>query len=182
MRKLSLLTVAFAMILVPAVTSQASDTYSFAFTSSQKKLEGEQKTTGDEIISREQWAYNVTVENKSFRDLENLEIKYILFMKPDIAGQKMLSGHIDLKRKAGSTAIKLFKNYDKFSFTTESMELNGTQLTSGYYWGNGANPNAKDALKGLWLRVFADGKQVAEYANPPSITSKERWDAPKMKK
>ncbi|MEI8342891.1 MAG: hypothetical protein WCH43_15310 [Verrucomicrobiota bacterium] len=179
MRKFSLKMAALAVILISAIPARASDTYSFGFTSSQKKLEGEQKTNGDEIISREQWAYNVTIENKCFRDLENLEIQYIIFMKPEIPGQKMLSGHVELKRKSGSTSIKFFKKYDKFPFTTESMELTGTQLSGGYYWGNGANQNAKDALKGIWVRVFADGKQVAEYANPATITSKEHWDEPK---
>ena len=182
MSKTALQLLAWAGFLVSSLVAQATESYSFGFTIQPKKLDGEIKNSGDETVSNEHWAYNVTLENRCFRDVQNLEIKYIIFMKQDIPGEKTVIGHITLKRKEGSTRIAAFKNNDKFSFTTESMEIRGTQLSGGYFWASGASPYSKDALKGLWLRVYAEGKQVAEYVNPPTLTSKEHWETPNPKK
>jgi len=145
-----------------------------------KKLDGQMFDTGSKIVAKEQWAYEVTIENRCFRDLENMEIQYTVFMKPDIPGQRMIAGRTEWKRKTGSASVKLLKYCSKFSFTTESMKLKGCHLTRGSYK-NGANRWAKDALKGLWLRVFLDGKQVAEYADPNTIRTDEPWSAPVKK-
>ena len=38
---------------------------------------------GDANVTREQWGYEVTLENKAFKDLTGLEIKYITFYKTE---------------------------------------------------------------------------------------------------
>jgi hypothetical protein len=172
----------FAALLTSPLSTLASDTVSFGFTVEPKRLDGQMLDTGSKIITDEQWAYEVTVENRCFRDLENMEIQYIVFMKPTIPGQKMIAGHVKLRRKTGSAPVALLKNCGKFSFFTESVRLKGSRLMSGSYK-NGANRWAKDDLKGLWVRLFLDGKQVAEYADPVTIIGSEPWNEPgRMKK
>jgi len=180
MERLSLKSTALVVCLISTLASQACETCSFGFSAAPKKLNGEMMAKGSRIISREQWAYEVTVENRCFRDLRNMEIQYIVFMKPDIPGQRMIAGRIEWKRKTGAASIKLLKNCSKFSFTTEGMKLKGNWLTRGSYK-NGANRWAKDALKGVWLRLFMDGKQVAEYADPATLPGSEPWEAPAKK-
>ena len=170
-----------AALLIFPLSTQALDAFSFGFTVEPKRQEGQMTDTGSKIITDEQWAYEVTVENRCFRDLENMEIQYIVFMKPVVPGQKMIAGHIKLKRKSGSTPVALLKNCEKFSFVTESMRLKGSRLMKGSYK-NGANRWAKDDLKGLWMRLFLDGKQVAEYADPSALTGSEPWAEPVRKK
>lgn len=149
----------------------------FGFTVAQKKLGATQQNRSRHTTeTKEEWAYKVTIENKSFKDVANVEIKYITFMKPDPEGTKVLTGQIKLKRKQGETNAPLIKNFDKFSFTTDSVVLIGTQLDAGWVWMSGANPRSKDALKGLWLRMFVDGRQVAEFIDPPGLKEKETWE------
>lgn len=151
--------------------------YSFNFIVEQKKLSGGQtQSSGSEIKTKEEWAYKGSMENKSFKDAANLEIKYLVFMKPDQAGAIKMIGQAKLKRKQGETKVALIKNFDKYNFTTDSVVLTGIQLAPGWVWASGANPRSKDALRGLWMRVFVDGKQVAEYINPPGLKDKETWD------
>jgi hypothetical protein len=166
---------AVAVLTLGAGHLRADGGYSFAITNESKKIDGETTQTGPETHIKENWAYKVTLENKSFKDAENVEIKYITFMKPDMVGLKA-TGALKLKRKEGVQKVPLIKNFDKFMFVTDPMTLTGTQLQAGWVYTDGSNPRAKDALKGLWLRVFVNGQQVMEFVNPTSLKSKETWE------
>lgn len=175
MKTLPCTILAAAILALGANFSRADNGYSFAISNELKKVGGETKQVNNEIKTKEEWAYKVTIENKSFKDAENIEVKYVIFMKPDVAGERMI-GKQKLKRKAGGQTIPLIKNFDTFTFVTEAMTLTGTQLQAGWIYGNGANPRAKDALNGFWIRVFVGGQQVTEYINPPSLKSRETWE------
>ncbi len=175
MKILPRILLAFAVLTLGANFSHADNGYSFVVTNELKKVDGETKQVNNEIKTKEDWAYKVTIENKSFKDAENVEVKYVIFMKPDIAGERT-TGKQKLKRKAGGQTIPVIKNFDKFTFVTAAMTLTGTQLQAGWIYGNGANPRAKDALNGFWIRVFVGGQQVTEYINPPSLKSRETWE------
>jgi hypothetical protein len=149
--------------------------YNFSFVAEQKKLSAEQDNKGAVMQSKEQWAYKVSIQNRSFRDLANVEIKYLVFMKPEIPGQKFKPGQSELVRKEGSTTIPALKNNDTYILTTDSVELKNTTLKGGYYWKGGSNPRTRDSLKGVWLRVYINGQQVSEFTDPASIRDKETW-------
>lgn len=168
----------FAAFVLCGSSAMADAGYSFNFTTEQKKLDSTTGSGGIGINStKEKWAYKVTMENKSFKDAPNIEIKYLTFMRPDQAGEKQVLSKVKLKRsKLGSVKLAVLKNFDKYTFVTDPMMLIQTQLQPGYGWANGASPRSKDALRGLWLRVFVDGQQVCEFANPPELKEKEKWE------
>jgi len=167
---------ASVVVILTANVARAGDTYTFDYTLEQKKIDSEQKFKKGVSYKVEHWCYNVTIQNTSFKDLGKVEIKYITFMKKEAPGSNAKPGQPELEGKSGSTTIPVFKNNDKFVFTTEPMQLVSSQLQSGYVWASGGPQSTRDALKGLWMRFYIDGQQVAEYANPPAITTKETWD------
>jgi hypothetical protein len=173
---------AVAVFTLGAHCLQADGGYSFAITSESKKIDGEQTKSGPEIKTTEEWAYKVMLENKSFKDAANVEIKYIVFLKPDAVGEKVMINKVKLKRKQGTQSVPLIKNFEKYTFMTDSMTITGTQLEAGWYWANGANARAKDRLNGLWMRIFVDGQQVSEFINPPALKDKESWEGGGTKK
>lgn len=138
-----------------------------------KCLSKERSSTGIEKISSEQWAYNVTVENKSAKNHAGLEIKYILFasdVKPGVRAAPTLV------RKNGSTTLDMIKSREKRSFTTEPMDLTKSQLTGGVTWGSGARPRSNETLEGIWVRIYKDGELLNETVRPQNLATRQTWE------
>ena len=140
-----------------------------------KKVDGnanQPSRAGHVTRAKEHWAYDVTVENKTFKDLSGLEMRYVIFFnKEKLAARDAAAS----RRQAGSLTIGSLKPHEKKSFTTDAIELDSARLGSNYYYADGGRQKAQDTLGGLWVRVYQDGQQVAEYANPSTLT-KERWE------
>jgi hypothetical protein len=122
--------------------------------------------------TKENWVYDVTVENKTFKELAGLEVKYTIFFKQEKLGVK---GDPTPQHHNGNFTIPVLKSHEKTSFTTDSVELKKSSLAGNYIYTSGAKPNAQDTLVGLAVRVYQNGQQFAEYANPSTLT-KEKWD------
>ena len=122
--------------------------------------------------AKEHWSYDVTVENKTFQDLSGLEMKYVIFFnKEKLAARDPAAS----RRQSGSLTIGSLKPHEKKTFTTDAIELDSARLASNYYYSDGGRQKAQDTLGGLWLRVYKEGQQLSEYANP-SVLTKERWE------
>jgi hypothetical protein len=127
--------------------------------------------SGHKATAKEHWRYEVTIENKTFKDLGSLEIKYVIFFKQEKLGMK---AEATPRRQSGGTTIDLIKPHEKKSFGTDPIELNKSHLVGRYHYTSGAKINVQDTLDGLWIRVYQNGQQLAEYANPSTLT-KEQW-------
>ncbi len=127
---------------------------------------------GDANTTKEHWVYDVAVENKTFKDLTNLEIKYIIFFKQEQLGVK---ADPTPRRQNGNFSITVLKPHEKKLFSTDPVELTKSNLVGNWIYSSGAKPNAQDTLVGLALRVYQNGARFAEFANPSTLT-RERWE------
>ena len=127
---------------------------------------------GGANATKEHWTYEVTIENKTFKDLANLNIKYAVFFKTEQLGVK---ADPTPRHQAGIFNIPALKPHEKKSFTTDSVELNKSNLVGNWIYTSGAKPNAQYTISGLALRVYQNGQEFAEYANPSTL-SKEKWE------
>jgi hypothetical protein len=124
----------------------------------------------------EECTYDITVTNNSLKDAPALTVKYAIFVQMERLGEKANVQHS--KRVNGSEDIPALKTQEKATVTTKSFDLMRQNLQAGWSYKNGGRANAKDTVKGIWVKVF-DGKTVVgEYANPSGITAKESWDTP----
>jgi hypothetical protein len=121
---------------------------------------------------KEHWTYEVVVENKTFKEMTNLDVKYVIFFKQEKLGVKEPPKD---RQQNGTFNIPSLKPHEKKSFTTDSVELAKANLVGAYHYPNGAKPNAQDTLTGIAIRVSQDGQQIAEFANPSNL-AKEKWD------
>ena len=139
-----------------------------------KKLDESVKkgSAGGANINREHWAYDLTIENKTFKELADLEVKYVIFFRQEQLGKK---ADAMSRRENGSFSIPGLKSHEKKSFTTDAVELKKSNLVGNWHYTSGAKPNAQDTLVGLAVRVYQNGQQVAEYANPSTLT-REKWE------
>ena len=166
---------AVAAFTFGAHSLSAEGGYSFALVRESKKLGQENSQSMSTTRSKEDWAYKVTIENKSFKDAENIEIKYIIFMQPAQIGKRE-KGNMELVRNQGEEKVPVLKNFEKYSFVTQPVTRECTKLKAGWYYTSGASARAKDSLSGLWVRIFVGGKQVMESVEPPSLKTKEPWE------
>ena len=127
---------------------------------------------GGAAVTKEQWVYDLTVENKTFKELTELEVKYQIFFTKEKLGSKVAAIS---KRQSGSVSIPSLKSHEKKVVSTTQVELTKQHLVGAYHYVDGAKPNANDALVGVWFRVMQGGQQIAEFANPSNL-AKEKWD------
>ena len=128
--------------------------------------------SGSIMRSKERWSYDVTIENKTFKDLSGLEMKYVIFFKHEKLGARDAATP---RRQSGSLTTGSLKPREKKSVTTNSVELDNAHLAPNYYYSDGGRQKAQDTLGGLWVRVYQNGQQLGEYANPSTLT-RERWE------
>lgn len=127
---------------------------------------------GGAATTKEHWNYEITVENRMFKPLSSLELKYVIFYTQEQLGVKAAPAQ---KQKSGSFTIGEMKPHEKKSLTTDSVELSKANLVGNWIYSSGAKPNAQDKLVGLAVRIYQNGQQFAEYANPSTL-SKEKWE------
>ena len=116
--------------------------------------------------TKEHWIYDVTIENKTFKELGNLDLKYVVFFTQERLGVK---ADPTKRQQSGSLSIDLLKSHEKKSFSTNPVELNKSNLVGHWHYESGAKPNAQDTLVGLAVRVYQDGQLFAEFANPSTL-------------
>jgi hypothetical protein len=160
------------LIIAHADLSSFSD---FDFTAQPKLQDKSSKAVKHEQVQQENWNYDVTAANKSANDYANVEFKYIIFRKEALVGNK--SGASKMIRKTGSIKAPAVAAHGRFTFSTEPIMIEKTQLV-GHYWKNGANTRDWDSLAGIWIKVMVGGKQVGEFTSPADLGNREKWDAP----
>jgi len=130
------------------------------------------KNSSMETITSSQIAYDVKIRNKTFDDMENLEVKYMIFYEEAQHGSRDKPVPASIK---GKEAVKFLKAHSEASFMTKPVTLTKSQLDGNVFWTSGASGRSKDAVTGLWFRVYAGGKLVGEYANPSTVSKKNEW-------
>jgi hypothetical protein len=132
-----------------------------------------QASDGGAAITKEHWAYDVSIENKTFQNLNNLQVKYVIFFSQERLGVKAAA---TAERQPGSFTIPAIGSHQKRTFTTDSVELDKSHLVGNWIYPSGAKPNATGTLNGLWVRVYQNGQLFAEYANPANLTTQQKWE------
>ena len=116
--------------------------------------------------TKERWVYDVTIENKTFKELTILDLKYVIFFTEERLGMKA----DPIKRQQnGSFNIDSLKSHEKKLFSTNPIQLNKSNLVGHWHYESGAKPNVQDTLVGLAVRVYQGGQQFAEFANPSTL-------------
>ena len=116
--------------------------------------------------TKEHWVYDVTIENKTFKELANLDLKYVVFFTQERLGAKT---DPTKRQQSDSFSIDSLKPHEKKSFSTNPVELNKSNLVGHWHYESGAKPNAQDTLVGLVVRIYQGGQQFAEFANPSTL-------------
>lgn len=129
---------------------------------------------GQVAKSTEDCIYTITLTNNAFKDAAAMEVKYVVFVERQRAGEKTGNEHIE--RVTGSKTVEGIKSHQKTSVETDKFTLNQNQLAAGWHYTNGGKASAKDSVKGVWVRVYQGGTVIGEYVNPSTISKREKWE------
>jgi len=139
-----------------------------------KKLDEDKARTGsNSSVQSTQIAYSVKVTSRAFKELQNVTVKYNIFYEDSQLGS---TAKPEIKTASGSQAFPSLLTNKPVEFETSAIQLDKAALDGGWYYMDGGKSVSKDKVVGLWFKAFnAEGKQIAEYANPPSVTQKRKW-------
>lgn len=169
MRKsVSKLLLIFSMVATPAF-AQFEDV---RLSATPKKLDEQKDRQGNVTVTTKEIAYTVTVENRSFKTISELQIKYMIFYldpKPGSTEKPLEAFH------KGSETLTDFASNRTLTFETAPLKLVKEELDSGWYYGSGGSGRSKDRVTGVWIRAYANGDLVGEYSNPTTIAKKREW-------
>ena len=135
-----------------------------------EKLDQDVNTRGNKRIEQKEIRYIVTVQSKTFKQLSNLEAKYMIFYYDSQPGSPDKPEELSV---TGSEKISAIASNRSFDFKTNPVTLTTVTLDGGWYYAGGASNKSKDRVSGVWIKVFDDtGAQIGEYASPAGITKR----------
>lgn len=134
-------------------------------------MDREQSRRGAVQERTDQVGYRISINNRSFRDLEDLDVEYTLFVRQDHHGARR--SDMRLVGQDGTTTIEALRNLDTFTFETDPVELSSSQLDAGWVYTDGSKRRTEDAVAGLTLRILHDGELLYEMAWPSGFRPPE---------
>jgi hypothetical protein len=169
------------VVVLSGIGRLQAETIPMNIVAERKLMDADRGESRSTKVVQQKWAYKVTVENKSFKDLENLEVEYRIYVEDDTLHNLADKGK--LKALPGEKEVAKLENAQKFTFETRAVAVNKSELKAGWHYRGGAKEKVEDELGGIWIRVYQDGEVVNEFANPPVLKERkwEEGDRPKKK-
>ncbi len=121
----------------------------------------------------ETWFYLITLTSRTFQDIPDVRVEYILFSKHERFGSK---AEPKLERKSGSKTLGNLARNGKASFESEPVTLKKARLKADWYYSSGAKKQAKDELSGALVRVYSGDELIHEFSHPSSLKTQEKWE------
>lgn len=141
-----------------------------AITATKKKVDESKNSSGTGIyVETSQIVYTVTVQNKAFKELRDITIKYMVFYEKANLGEKEQPGEVSLK---GQEVIPVLGRGETTKFETRPLSLKSASLESGWHFRDGSKNQVKERVSGVWFRAYSGETLIGEYANPSSMTTR----------
>jgi hypothetical protein len=161
------------VILATISTSAMAQLHDVQISATPKKIDQQKSRKGEyATVTSKEMAYIVTVENRSFKSFAELNVKYMIFYADSQPGksEKPIEAH-----HKGSETLSNLSTSRKTQFETAPFKLEKEELDGGWYYTSGGNGRAKDRVTGVWIRAYANGHLVGEYANPTTVSKNREW-------
>jgi len=165
---------AFASLTaLSSLTARADD---FQFTVERKKVDAvnaKPTSEGSAANRSETWHYQVSLRNTGFKPQPALQAKYIVFVERQQLGKKV--GTETLDRVTGTADLPATPTGGTAQFSTKDVVLKESGLVGDFIYANGGRIHAKDAIHGVWIKLFDGTKEVGQYINPTTLATKQKF-------
>lgn len=160
-------------VLLVAATSAAAQLYDVQISAVPRKLDEQRDRQGGNVtVTTKEIAYKVTVENRTFRAIPELQMKYMIFYvdpQPHTREKPIEAYH------TGTETLTDLQSNRAATFETKPLKLTKEELDAGWYWVGSGSSRVKDKVTGVWIRAYSNGALVGEYSNPTTISKKREW-------
>jgi hypothetical protein len=163
----------FFSLLVLISSCAMGQLFDVQISASPRKLDEQRgRQQGNLTITTKEIAYKVTVENRTFKTMPELLLKYMIFYvdpKPGTDQKPIEAFH------TGSEMLHDLASNRATTFETTPIKLIKEELDPGWYWVGSGKSRSKDRVTGVWIRAYSNDKLVGEYSNPTSISKTREW-------
>lgn len=147
--------------------------HSFDVKTAKTRLGKTKSQQGVVTMESEEWAYKITLTNKSSGDLEKLRVDYWIFRRDD-DGKNKSAPRV---RSSGSAELPSMRRSQTQDFQTKSFVLNKQQLQADFYYPDGTRNTQKDSVGGIALRIFQGDKEIFQYASDNDLLAMTKGSA-----
>jgi hypothetical protein len=169
MRKSASQVLAMLLMISPFAGAQL---YDVQISAAPRKLDEQKDRSGNVTVTTKEIAYKVTVENRAFKTIPELQLKYMIFYVDPKPGSR--EKPIEAYHKGSETLTDLASNRTA-TFETIPFKLAKEELDAGWYWVGSGSSRLKDKVTGVWIRAYSNGNLVGEYSNPTTVSKKKEW-------
>lgn len=162
----ALLALLFSPTLAPA--QFGSDQLNLETSVQRVTVESEQRETESRTYTTEYVAYQIEITNRTFSDLENLDIEYTVYKREDHHGARR--SDMTLSSHPGRTKIESLRNLDKFTFQTDPVKLETSELKARWRYRDRAKRSISDGIAGLHMRILQDNQEVFSLTWPAGFS------------
>jgi hypothetical protein len=141
-------------------TQPAKINYSFGLEIDKARIgDKKERQTKSHNVTEENWAYNLTLDNRTRARLEGLEIRYRMYVSSEHTNAK--SGREVLIRD-GILKVPVLTASESIKIQTKGVPLLKSDLKPDYVYKDGGRHRLSDDMAGLWVKVFHKGQRVWE--------------------
>lgn len=140
------------------------------------KLDEKRESSTSRTQVTQQLGYKVTVNNKTFKNIADLKIKYMIIFE-DAADIGTGEGAAK-KYETGEETIAVLESNKTFSFVTQPITITKEEMKPGWIAGGakaGSSRDSTDRVRGVWFRAYVGDEMVGEYCNPTTVPNKNTW-------
>ncbi|MEI6714235.1 MAG: hypothetical protein WCO60_10815 [Verrucomicrobiota bacterium] len=172
--------IAGIIVLLGAVAAHAEDLQvtvnrkTSGFANAQDTLKGAKGSTAAAHVQNQKWKADVKVQNRTSKDMEEMEVHYNIFVKRQELGQKVGEDKIEVVK--GDSKIPVLKSQAAEAFEMSEVELHQSTLLGNVMFKNGGQQRVADDVLGVWIKFTRGGTDVSEYMNPPGLNKKHKFE------
>ena len=132
------------------------------------RVEAKATKTNTTPNGMETWVYRVNLANTTSKEQQALEVKWRIYLHSEVTsdGKGKATPDTGLKSLEGSANVATVAPK-----ATASLDTPGMPIAVG----NTRVRADKDILKGIWVRVYRDGKEIGSTVQPASLAKKVNW-------
>lgn len=122
--------------------------------------------------TEEKCGYNVTIQNRTSKPIDNLRAEYRLFATID---DVHVSGKQGLKKKSYQSPIETIPEIGRVVFRTETISAYKMKYNGNIVSAKTGESSSRETLSGIWIRIYQGKTLVHESCMPTTLSNTETW-------
>jgi hypothetical protein len=147
--------------------------YKFELTEVAKRLGKERRESASYEVTEESWNYELTIKNRSGFDVGFLDVRYRIFSS--VPNTSDAGGLPKITTSDGLASIASLRNNGDIELKTDPVLLLESRLTTGAEPSDGSDVESKQELDGIWVKLFHNGKNIADLKAGTEIVNNAEW-------